>query len=65
MIFGSDEKVRLTARELNTLRRANARNGRAVNGIRTRDELLKATLSGLSDDIQADLLSFLESRLNR
>lgn len=61
MIFGSHGSVRLTASELNRLRRANAMNGFAVNTVRTRDQLLEATLGALTPEIQADLLEFLET----
>lgn len=51
MIFESNGRVRLTAGELNRLRQLNARNGEAVNDIKTRDELLAATQGGLSSEI--------------
>jgi hypothetical protein len=61
MIFNTDGSVRLTPAELNGLRRANAKNGVALNDVRTRDELLAATLDGLPPEIQADLLAFLDT----
>jgi hypothetical protein len=61
MIFTPNDTVRLTPSELNTLRQVSAKNGRVVNGIRTRQELLIATLDGLSPELQFDLLEFLET----
>lgn len=60
MIFLEGEAIRITAGELNELRQANAKNGFAINRISSRDELLEAVLGGLSQDLQADLLEFLE-----
>jgi hypothetical protein len=61
MIFVADRSVRLTGPELNLLRQAAAKNGLVVNHIRTRDELLQATLDGLSPKTQDDLLEFLKA----
>jgi hypothetical protein len=61
MIFVSNDAVRLTQSELNTLRRENAKNGLAVNVVRTRQELLKSALNGLSPELQSDMLAFLEA----
>ena len=61
MIFAPDQSIRLTGGELNLLRQAAAKNGHVVNHIRTRDELLQATLDGLSPETQDDLLQFLKA----
>jgi len=61
MIFAPDQSVRLTGGELNLLRQAAAKNGIVVNHICTRDELLQATLDGLSPETQDGLLQFLKA----
>lgn len=61
MIFERNGRVRLTPSELNRLRKLNARNGEAVNNIKTCDELLAATLGGLSSELAADIFEFLET----
>lgn len=61
MIFEKNDRVRLTPGEFNRLRQLNARNGEAVNDIKTRDELLAATLGALSSELATDMLEFLET----
>ncbi|MFL6600749.1 MAG: hypothetical protein ACJ8R9_05405 [Steroidobacteraceae bacterium] len=61
MIFAPNQSVRLTKGELNLLRQAAAKNGIVVNHIRTRDELLQATIDGLPPKTQDDLLEFLKA----
>jgi hypothetical protein len=61
MIFGTDNSVRLTPSELNRLRRDAAQQGVVVHAVRTRDELLAATLDCLPIERQTDLLAFLET----
>src|SRR5713226_3884241 len=61
MFFLSNGHVRLTASELDGIRSANARQGRVVGHIRTRDELLAAIIGGLSPELVVDLLEFMRT----
>lgn len=58
MIFETYSRIRLTKDELNRLRMYAARNGYAIETIRTADDLLKATILGLTDDQVEDLLAY-------
>ncbi len=61
MFFLSNGHIRLTASELNGIRSANARQGRVVGHIRTRDKLLAAIIGGLSPELVVDLLEFMRT----
>ncbi len=54
-------KIRLTRDELNKLRQANAKQGHAINDVRTMAECLQACLGALDVETQADMLEFLET----
>ena len=61
MFFLSNDRIRLTASELNDIRSANARQGQVVDQIRTRGELLAAVIGGLSPELVVDLLQFMQT----
>lgn len=61
MIFEEDGRVRLTNDELNRLRMYAAQNGYVVDRIRTTDDLLEATILGLTDDRVRHMLTFMEA----
>jgi hypothetical protein len=61
MFFLSNGHIRFTTSELDGIRSANARQGRVVGHIRTRDELLAAIIGGLSAELVVDLLEFMRT----
>lgn len=61
MIKDSNNRVRLTTSELNALRTANAKNGNVVNDVKTTDDLITAAVGAQRQEIQDDLMEFLES----
>lgn len=60
MIFEDDSRIRLTRSELNSLRRANAKNGRAIGKVDTARDLLDAVVNGLPQERAEELLAFLD-----
>lgn len=61
MIFEGDDKVRLTKSEMNLLRQRNAANGEIITEVRTREQLLKAIIGGLSIERAREMLAFIEA----
>lgn len=60
MIFEDESSIRLTRSELNSLRRANAKNGRTIGEVDTARGLLEAVVSGLPQERAEELLAFLD-----
>jgi hypothetical protein len=65
MFFLSNDRIRLTASELNAIRSANARQGRVVDQIRARDEVLAAVIGGLPPVLVVELLEFMQTGSSR
>jgi hypothetical protein len=61
MIYDGKGNVRLTKSELNKLRKYNAQQGHVLPAIKTNEDLLQATISGLPPEIINDMLEFFET----
>lgn len=63
LIDPDTNKIRLTRAELNRVRRANARQGNAINAgdVASVDAYHEALYMGLSDELAADMLEYLET----
>ena len=58
-----NDQIRIPKSELSFLRKMAARNGFAINSIKTNKEELEATFKGLPVDIAEDMLRFIEARI--